>query len=201
MANHASSSRAQREEQLACWIIAGLTLVVFAGVVLVLFGFEGSVPRGAGPSILPEVNASLNGMSAILLVAGSLCIRTGKITAHKTCMVTAFVFSSLFLLTYLMHHSQVGSVPFRGQGRLRVVSFSELIPHVVLAGAMIPLALPTLHRGWKERFDTHVRIATWTLPVWLFVSVSGVLVYGMLSHLSQSSRYVDHAPSASKSAG
>ena len=186
MANHASSGRTQREEQLACWIIAGLTLVVFAGVVLVLFGFAGSVPRGAGLPILPEVNASLNGMSAILLVAGYLCIRTGKITAHKTCMVTAFVFSSLFLITYLMHHYQVGSVPFRGQGWLRVVYFSVLIPHVVLAGAVIPLALTTIHRGWKERFDKHVRIAKWTLPVWLFVSVSGVLVYVMLYHLSQS---------------
>ncbi len=116
----------------------------------------------------------------MLLTVGYACIRQRKVVAHKICMVTAFVVSSLFLVTYLIHHYQVGSVPFSGQGWLRGVYFSLLIPHVVLAALVVPLALTTIHHGWKSRFDKHVRIARWTLPIWLYVSVSGVLVYWML---------------------
>ena len=169
-------------EQHARWVIAGLTLVVFVGVSFVLFGL-GDRPSAEGRSILPEINASLNGLSGLFLIVGYVLIRQRKITAHKSCMLTAFVLSSLFLITYLIHHYQVGSVPFEGQGWLRVLYFSLLIPHVVLAAVVVPLALTTIHKGWKSRFDKHVRIARWTLPIWLFVSVSGVLVYVMLYHL------------------
>ncbi len=169
-------------ERHARWVIAGLTLVVLVGVSFVLFGL-GDRPSAEGRSILPEINATLNGLSGLFLIVGYVLIRQRKITAHKSCMLTAFVLSSLFLITYLIHHYQVGSVPFEGQGWLRVLYFSLLIPHVVLAAVVAPLALTTIHKGWKSRFDKHVRIARWTLPIWLFVSVSGVLVYVMLYHL------------------
>ena len=161
-------------------VIAALSLVVFAGVAFVLLGSPAGAAADASASILPTVNALLNGTSAVLLMVGYACIRQRKVMAHKTCMVTAFVVSSLFLVTYLIHHYQVGSVPFSGQGWLRGVYFSLLIPHVVLAALVVPLALTTIHHGWKSRFDKHVRIARWTLPIWLYVSVSGVLVYWML---------------------
>ena len=106
-----------------------------------------------------------------------------KATAHKTCMLSAFVVSSFFLVSYLLHHYQVGSVPFLGRGWQRNVYFALLIPHVVLAACVVPLALTTIHRGWKSRLEQHVRIARWTLPIWLYVSVSGVLIYWMLYHL------------------
>ncbi len=161
-------------------VIATLSLVVVVGVAFVLLG----APTGTGAetraSILPAVNALLNGTSAVLLTVGYACIRRKKVLAHKTCMATAFVVSPLFLVTYLIHHYQVGSVAFAGEGWLRGVYFSVLIPHVVLAALLVPLALTTLHRALTSRFDKHVRIARWTLPIWLYVSVSGVLVYWML---------------------
>ena len=167
-------------ELVAGSVIATLSLVVVVGVAFVLLGSAtrtGAEPRA---SILPAVNAVLNGTSALLLTVGYACIRRKRIIAHKTCMATAFVVSSLFLVTYLIHHYRVGSVPFAGEGWLRGVYFSLLIPHVVLAALLVPLALTTIHRGLTSRFDKHVRIARWTLPIWLYVSVSGVLVYWML---------------------
>ena len=98
-------------------------------------------------------------------------------------MVTAFVLSSLFLVTYLLHHAQVGSVPFQHEGWIRGVYFAVLVPHVMLAVVIVPLALFTIYRGWTERIAEHRKIARWTLPLWLYVSVSGVAVYLMLYHL------------------
>ena len=168
---------------LSRWIIAGLSLVVFIGVAFVLLMSHRTAPRQIGTLVLPTVSALLNGTSAVLITVGYLCIRRRKVTAHKTCMVTAFVLSSLFLVTYLIHHAQVGSVPFSGRGWLRGVYFAVLIPHVTLAAFVVPLALTTIYRGWTSRFTKHARIARWTLPIWLYVSLSGVLVYWMLYHL------------------
>ena len=95
-------------------------------------------------------------------------------------MVTAFVLSSLFLVTYLIHHAQVGSVPFRHEGWIRGVYFAVLVPHVILAAAIVPLVLLTIYRGWTDRIEKHRQIARWTLHCWLYVSVSGVAVYLML---------------------
>ena len=161
-------------------VIATLSLVVIAGVGFVLLGSPTGTGANTRASILPAVNALLNGTSAVLLTVGYVCIRRKRVIAHKTCMVTAFVVSSLFLVTYLIHHYRVSSVPFAGEGWLRGVYFSVLIPHVVLAMLVVPLALTTIHHGLTSRFDKHVRIARWTLPIWLYVSVSGVLVYWML---------------------
>ena len=167
-------------ELIAGAVIATLSLVVVVAVAFVMLGSTTGTAAGTRASILPAVNAVLNGTSAVLLTVGYACIRRKRIVAHITCMTTAFVVSSLFLVTYLIHHYRVGSVPFAGEGWLRGVYFSLLIPHVVLAALLVPLALTTIHRGVTSRFDKHVRIARWTLPIWLYVSVSGVLVYWML---------------------
>ena len=131
-------------------------------------------------SSLPTLNAALNSLSAVFLLAGFFFIRSRNPSAHRLCMLSAFGCSILFLISYLTYHYQVGSVPFRGQGWVRAVYFSILLTHTVLAVTVVPLALITLNRALKERFDAHRRIARWTLPVWLYVSVTGVVVYWML---------------------
>ena len=131
-------------------------------------------------SQLPSVNAALNSLSAILLVAGYLFIKSRNIKAHKACMLAAFASSILFLISYLVYHYQVGSVPFKGQGGIRLVYFTILLTHTILAMTVVPLALVTLFRAFKESFDLHRRIARWTFPIWLYVSVTGVVVYWML---------------------
>jgi uncharacterized membrane protein YozB (DUF420 family) len=129
---------------------------------------------------LPAVNATLNAISGVLLVAGYLLIRARRIDQHRRCMLAAFATSSLFLASYLVYHYQVGSVPFARQGIVRPIYFGILITHVVLAATVPPLALVTLSRGLQARFAQHRAIARWTLPIWLYVSVTGVLVYVLL---------------------
>ena len=131
-------------------------------------------------SQLPSVNAALNSLSAILLVGGYLFIKSRNIKAHKACMLSALGSSILFLACYLVYHYQVGSVPFKGQGGMRLVYFTILLTHTILATTVVPLALVTLFRAFRERFDAHRRIARWTFPIWLYVSVTGVIVYCML---------------------
>lgn len=131
-------------------------------------------------SALPTLNALLNGISAALLVAGYLCIRRRRVAAHRALMVVAFVVSTLFLCSYVTYHAHAGSRPFTGQGWVRAVYFAILIPHVLLAFALVPLALTTLYRAWRGQFERHRRIARWTFPIWMYISVTGVLVYWML---------------------
>ena len=131
-------------------------------------------------SQLPTLNAALNSLSAVLLFAGYLFIRAKNREAHRRCMLAAFACSMLFLVSYLLYHFQVGSVGFKGQGWIRPVYFTILITHTILATAVVPLALITLVRALREKFDAHRRIARWTLPIWLYVSVTGVVVYLML---------------------
>lgn len=131
-------------------------------------------------SQLPDLNAALNSFSAVFLFAGYRFIRAKKIAAHRQCMLAAFACSILFLISYLIYHFQVGSVAFKGQGWIRPVYFTILITHTILATAVVPLALITLVRALRERFDAHRRIARWTLPIWAYVSVTGVIVYWML---------------------
>ena len=131
-------------------------------------------------SQLPTLNAALNSLSAVLLFAGYLFIRAKNREAHRRCMLAAFACSMLFLISYLLYHFQVGSVGFKGQGWIRPVYFTILITHTILATAVVPLALITLVRALREKFDAHRRIARWTLPIWLYVSVTGVVVYLML---------------------
>ena len=129
---------------------------------------------------LPAVNATLNGVAGVLLLIGFLLIRSRRIDLHRRFMIAAFVASSLFLVSYLVYHAQVGSVRFTRQGFVRPLYFTILVTHVVLAAAVLPLAILTLTRGLKGRFSAHRAIARWTLPIWLYVSVTGVLVYVLL---------------------
>jgi len=129
---------------------------------------------------LPAVNATLNAISAVLLVTGYVLIRRRRITLHRRCMIAACVTSSLFLVCYVTYHAQVGSVRFTRPGFVRPLYFTILITHVTLAVLVLPLAIVTLSRGLKKRFDRHRAIARWTLPIWLYVSVTGVLVYVLL---------------------
>ena len=132
---------------------------------------------------LPTLNASLNALASVFLVAGYVMIRGRRIDAHRRCMLSALGTSALFLISYVIYHANAGSVPFRGTGAIRVVYFAVLIPHIILAAAILPLALLTTARGLRGDYTRHVRIARWTLPVWLYVSVTGVIVYLMLYHL------------------
>lgn len=129
---------------------------------------------------LPTLNAALNSLSAVFLCAGYYFIRARHREAHRRCMLAACVTSTLFLISYLVYHFHVGSVKFQGQGWIRSVYFTILITHTILATAVVPLALITLVRALREKFDAHRRIARWTLPIWLYVSVTGVVVYWML---------------------
>ncbi len=126
------------------------------------------------------LNASLNGLSAVLLAGGYLAIRSGKRETHKRFMISAFVVSCAFLVSYLLYHYRVGSVRFTGDGWIRPIYFAILISHTILAVAIVPLILVTLRRAWTQRFDKHRVIARWTLPLWFYVSVTGVIVYVLL---------------------
>jgi putative membrane protein len=129
---------------------------------------------------LPAVNASLNAVSGVLLVGGYTLMRLRRIDLHRKVMIAAFATSSLFLVCYLVYHAQVGSVPFPRQGFVRSLYFTILITHVVLAATVPPLAIITMTRGLQGRYPQHRRIARWTFPIWLYVSVTGVLVYVLL---------------------
>ena len=132
---------------------------------------------------LPALNAVLNAMAATLLVTGHALIRRGLIRRHRACMTGALAVSALFLVSYVVYHAEVGSVRFTEAGWPRLLYFAILATHVPLAAVVVPLALLTLRRAWRGEFDRHVRIARWTYPIWLYVSVSGVMVYLMLYHL------------------
>jgi len=129
---------------------------------------------------LPAVNATLNAIAGVLLCVAYVLIRQRRIDAHRRTMIAAFATSSLFLICYIAYHAQVGSVRFTRQGFVRPLYFTILITHVTLAAAVLPLAIVTLSRGLKARFKQHRAIARWTLPIWLYVSVTGVLVYVLL---------------------
>lgn len=134
-------------------------------------------------SDLPALNAILNATSAVFLISGYVLIRRGRVLPHKRCMISALVCSAFFLTSYVIYHANVGSRPFTGTGVARVIYFAILVTHVVLAAAILPLALMTAARGLRSQFDRHVRIARWTLPLWLYVSVTGVIIYLMLYQL------------------
>ena len=129
---------------------------------------------------LPSVDATLNAASAIFLTLGFFFIRQKNIRAHKTCMLSAFATSMVFLVCYLTYHYFHGTTRFLRQGAVRSFYFALLGSHTILAALIVPLALTTLYRAWRKRFRQHKRIARWTLPVWLYVSVTGVVIYLML---------------------
>ena len=134
-------------------------------------------------SDLPAVNAALNATCAVLLVIGWTLIKRGRIQQHRAVMIAAFCTSALFLISYLVYHAQVGSVRFQRTGFIRTVYFTVLLTHTVLAALIVPMVLVTLSRGLSGRYDPHRRIARWTMPIWLYVSITGVIVYVMLYRL------------------
>lgn len=135
-------------------------------------------------SYLPHLNALLNAIAGVLLLRGWMLIRQRRWQAHRRYMIAAFVTSALFLTSYVVYHANAGSRPFPGTGLARTIYFSILVPHVLLAAAVLPLALMTLRRGLRRDDERHRRIARWTLPIWLFVSVTGVVVYLMLYQMA-----------------
>jgi putative membrane protein len=163
------------------WAMRAIAVVSFAVVGLVAYLVMR--PRGTlapGVSVLPAVNAALNGTAAVLLTAGWVNIRRRNVAAHRACMLSAFAASTLFLVSYVAYHAQAAAVPFTGQGWIRPVYFFILVTHIVLAAAIVPLALTTIYRAWRGELWRHKRIARVTLPIWLYVSVTGVLVFWMV---------------------
>jgi uncharacterized membrane protein YozB (DUF420 family) len=134
-------------------------------------------------AIFPTINATLNGTSAVLLLIGRGLIARRRVAAHRAIMITALVSSTLFLISYLYYHAHVGSVHFQGEGWSRPVYYTILFTHTVLAAAIVPMVIITLNRALRERFDRHRAIARWTYPLWLYVSITGVVIYVMLYHL------------------
>jgi uncharacterized membrane protein YozB (DUF420 family) len=131
----------------------------------------------------PAIDAALNATSAILLTIGYIFIRRGNVRAHRACMVSAVVTSALFLVCYIWYHAHHGVTRFSGHGVVRPIYFTLLTSHTILAVVIVPLVAVTLYRAWREMFDRHKRIARWTLPLWVYVSVTGVVVYWMLYQL------------------
>ncbi len=132
--------------------------------------------------VLPHVNATLNALCAVFLLAGFACIRRRRIAAHRACMGSAFCVSCLFLISYLTYHAQAGTTRFTAQGWIRPLYFTLLTSHTVLAAAIVPLAIITLRRGLRRDDARHRRIARWTFPLWLYVSITGVVIYAFLYH-------------------
>ena len=132
----------------------------------------------------PGINASLNALTAVLLLCGYLCIRNRRISWHRAFMIAAFVTSLAFLACYLWYHAHIGSKRFPGTGAWRSIYLGILLTHTVLAALVPPFAMVTLYRGLKGRHPAHERLARWTLPMWLYVSVTGVVVYAMLYRMS-----------------
>jgi len=165
-------------------VIGLLSLVVVALVAFLLLGDRPAGTSGGAVAALPVVNATLNGAAAVLLVLGWRFVRRGRIAPHRACMLSAAVVSTAFLVSYVTYHALAGSRPFQGQGWIRPVYFALLVSHIVLAAATTPFVLTTLWRALSGDFVRHRRIARVTLPMWLYVSVTGVLVYWMLYHLA-----------------
>lgn len=134
-------------------------------------------------SFLPALNATLNSATTVLLVIGRTLIARKRVAAHRRVMISAVATSALFLVSYLVYHAQAGSVRFQGHGWVRPLYFAILLTHTVLAAVIVPLVLVTLARGLRGNFDRHRALARWTYPVWLYVSITGVVIYLMLYHL------------------
>ena len=161
-------------------VIGLLSAAIVAAVGYLLLGHDPGPGAPGGVAALPALNATLNASAAVLLASGWVLIRRGRVAAHRACMLGAVAVSTAFLISYVIYHSMAGSRPFAGQGWIRAVYFPLLISHIVLAAAMVPFVLTTLYRALSGDFTRHARLARRTLPVWLYVSVTGVLVYWLL---------------------
>jgi putative membrane protein len=162
-------------------VIYSLTIVVVS-LVAFLAAFPQILAFGKlNVAYLPTLNAFINGTCSMLLVAGYVAIRTRRINLHRTLMLSTFFLSSLFLIFYVLYHSQAPATKFGGEGVVRLVYFIILVSHITLAAGIVPLALFTIVRSWRGELGKHKKIARWTLPIWLYVTVTGVVVYLMIS--------------------
>ena len=170
-------NRAIDKEQKYRPVIIGLSIVIPLAVAA-LFGVR---VEGYDTSFLPPIYATMNGITALMLVMGLFAIKNGQMILHKKFMTTAIVFSALFLVLYVVYHATSDSTPFGGKGWIRPVYYFILISHIALSIVVIPLVLFTYVRAWSEKFDKHKKLARITFPVWLYVAITGVLVYVMIS--------------------
>ena len=163
-------------------MIGFISVLVVGVVALLLVQSQGmSAPLNEKIYLLPKFNAFINGITFCLLLAGFVSIRKGKVTVHKSFMVGAFVLSILFLVSYITYHYGAPHTSFEGEGMVKYFYYFVLITHILLAITIVPLALITLFRAWKLEYVKHKKIAKWTLPIWLYVSLSGVVVYLLIS--------------------
>jgi putative membrane protein len=167
-------------DRLALPVISVLSVVIVGTVAALLLGGRPAADVTTSVAVLPALNAALNASSAALLAAGYVFIRRRRIAAHRACMLAAAGVSTAFLVSYVVYHWLAGSRPFTGQGWTRAVYFPVLVTHIVLAAGMVPFVLTTLYRALTGDFVRHARLARWTFPIWMYVSVSGVAVYWML---------------------
>lgn len=169
-----------RKSDRGFWIfnaVLSLAAVAFLGWLLMIRQGSGS---SAELGFMPAVNACLNASSAALLLSGFVAIRNGRKALHKRLMVAAFIASTVFLIGYVLYHYAHGDTSYAGVGGVRVLYFTILISHVLLSIVMLPMILTTFYLAWRERFQAHRKVARWTLPIWLYVSVTGVVIYFML---------------------
>jgi putative membrane protein len=169
------------ERSLTLIIYAVSIVICLAVAFLIYFPQTLAVGGGVNVSYLPRFHAFLNGSVAVCLTLGYVFVRQRRYKAHKTLMVTGFLLSSIFLVSYVIYHSQAPATKFGGEGAVRALYFFILVTHIVLAAAILPLALFTISRSWRGEFAKHKRIARWTFPLWLYVAVTGVVVYLMIS--------------------
>ncbi len=164
------------------FIIAAVSLFVVFAVSFLIYHAQGNTVTKPGIYILPKLNAFLNGSVAVLLTTGYIFIRNKNRIAHRFCMITAFIFSSSFLASYILYHFFATETKFGSTDHLeRTIYFIILISHITLASIIVPLTLLTLYRIWNNQIAKHRKIARWTLPIWLYVSITGVIVYLMIS--------------------
>jgi putative membrane protein len=168
------------EKSLSIFIYA-LSIVVVSLVAFLIFFPQLLSVGGINVSYLPKLHAFINGSCAVLLTVGFVAIKNKNIRLHKTMMVSTFVLSSIFLISYVIYHSQAPSTKFGGEGAVRAIYYFVLLSHIVLASIILPLALFTIARSWRGEFEKHKKIARITLPIWLYVAVTGVVVYLMIS--------------------
>lgn len=168
-------------EKALAWTVYGVSAAVCLLVVVLIVAPRTLVFEGLDVSALPAFHATLNAASAVLLVSGWGLVRRRRIAAHRLAMSAAFILSSVFLASYVVYHSQAATVPFGGEGWIRPVYFTILISHIVLAPAVLPLALFAIARAFRDEIGKHRRIVRWALPVWLYVAVTGVLVYALMA--------------------
>ncbi|MFM8839537.1 MAG: DUF420 domain-containing protein [bacterium] len=168
-------------EKTISLMIYSISIVVVILVAFLIYVPQAITIEGLNVMMLPRLNAYVNSTCTVLLTLGYVFIRNKNIAAHRMMMMSAFGLSILFLLSYVTYHSQAPSTSFGGEGFIKAVYFSILISHIVLAALIVPLALFTLLRAWRSEFPLHKKIARWTLPLWLYVTITGVIVYLMIS--------------------